>query len=181
MYTPSRGGCVMSFSSVLLTRKSHDNPSIDTLFLRADVCRTAVRKPVGYVKPPSQYTFGYEPSAHSRKVSILCASSRYHADKFLTDGYAFCHAGGTCKPTAGWGSNGADAGHYVQHVSVMQQAASAVKNTFPSSRQLKTSSRSKDMTTSPLMPCTNPHTGTKPMWRQCSFIEWCRHLLHIAE
>ena len=38
--------------------------------------RLAVGTPLG-MKPPSQYTFGYVPSAHSRSVSMRCESSRY--------------------------------------------------------------------------------------------------------
>merc|ERR1712196_726844 len=43
--------------------------SMDTPLLRADVCISAVRKPVGYVKPASQKTLG-GPFSHQ---SVSCA------------------------------------------------------------------------------------------------------------
>jgi hypothetical protein len=39
----------MSFSSTLRTGKSHASVSIETVLLRAVVCMSAVRKPVGYL------------------------------------------------------------------------------------------------------------------------------------
>ena len=41
-------------SSTVITLNSQDSVSTDTLLSRADVCNTAVRKPVGKVKPESQ-------------------------------------------------------------------------------------------------------------------------------
>eukprot|EP00199_Chlamydomonas_sp_CCMP681_P008008 CAMPEP_0119114622 /NCGR_PEP_ID=MMETSP1180-20130426/48048_1 /TAXON_ID=3052 ORGANISM="Chlamydomonas cf sp, Strain CCMP681" /NCGR_SAMPLE_ID=MMETSP1180 /ASSEMBLY_ACC=CAM_ASM_000741 /LENGTH=73 /DNA_ID=CAMNT_0007103251 /DNA_START=650 /DNA_END=871 /DNA_ORIENTATION=+ len=46
-YTPSFGGDKISFSSRLIMENSKDRVSMGTLFLRAVVCNTAVRKPVG--------------------------------------------------------------------------------------------------------------------------------------
>ena len=46
----------MSFSSTLETGKSHMSESIEPLLCRALVCMSAVRKPLGYVKPASQQT-----------------------------------------------------------------------------------------------------------------------------
>ena len=41
-------------SSTVITLNSQDRVSTDTLFNLADVCSTAVKNPVGKVKPDSQ-------------------------------------------------------------------------------------------------------------------------------
>ena len=46
------------FANINLLEKGQHLPNVRTLFFLAAVCRTAVRKPVGKVKPESQNSTG---------------------------------------------------------------------------------------------------------------------------
>lgn len=60
-----------------------------TLFWRAEACSTAVRKPVGKVKPDSQkITGGRARLAHSSNCSTRVAKSRVHEASGFCEGYA---------------------------------------------------------------------------------------------
>lgn len=60
-----------------------------TLFWRAEDCSTAVRKPVGKVKPDSQkITGGRARLAHSSNCSTRIAKSLVHAASGFCEGYA---------------------------------------------------------------------------------------------
>ena len=59
-----------------------------TLYRRADVCKTAVKNPVGNVKPDIQNIFGaWAVSDHLASCSILDIKSLVHAAKGFNDGY----------------------------------------------------------------------------------------------
>lgn len=61
-----------------------------TLFWRAEDCSTAVRKPVGKVKPDSQkITGGRARLAHSSNCSTRRAKSRVHEANGFCEGYAW--------------------------------------------------------------------------------------------
>mmetsp|Transcript_36313 Transcript_36313/g.56742 ORF Transcript_36313/g.56742 Transcript_36313/m.56742 type:complete len:212 (-) Transcript_36313:353-988(-) len=73
---------------------SHDSTSMETLFFRAEVCKTAVRNPVGKVKKPMLYTTGYVPSVQSDSCLILSTKSRDHAAKGFIEGYPLIQLAG---------------------------------------------------------------------------------------
>eukprot|EP00879_Flechtneria_rotunda_P014380 GHRR01015026.1.p1 GENE.GHRR01015026.1~~GHRR01015026.1.p1 ORF type:complete len:136 (+),score=25.92 GHRR01015026.1:1453-1860(+) len=58
-------------------------------------CNTAVRKPVGYVKPPSQYSLGYVPSAHLASCSMRASRSLVQGPRGFRLGYVLSQAEGT--------------------------------------------------------------------------------------
>ena len=81
-------GCwVMLLSSTVDTTNSHDNESTDMLFCRAHVWRTAVRKPVGKVKPDIQNMTGWwAVVAHLANCSTRRTRSRVQLPNGLLEG-----------------------------------------------------------------------------------------------
>lgn len=81
------GCCVMLLSSTVDTTNSQDSESTDTLFCRAHVCSTAVRKPVGKVKPDIQNITGWwAVVAHLANCSTRSTRSRVQLPSGLLDG-----------------------------------------------------------------------------------------------
>lgn len=81
------GCCVMLLSSTVDTTNSHDSESTDTLFCRAHVCSTAVKKPVGKVKPDIQNITGWwAVVAHLANCSTRSTRSRVQLPSGLLDG-----------------------------------------------------------------------------------------------
>lgn len=77
----------MLLSSTVDTTNSHDSESTDTLFCRAHVCKTAVKKPVGNVKPDIQNMTGWwAVVAHLANWSTRNTRSRVQLPNGLLDG-----------------------------------------------------------------------------------------------
>lgn len=75
-----------------VSAESRPRYEILALFLRAELCSTAVRKPVGNVNPLSQKTMGgFVVSAHLENCSTLCMRSRVHTASGFREGYAYKH------------------------------------------------------------------------------------------
>ncbi len=74
-------------SSTVMTLNSHERLSTDTLLSRAEVCSTAVRKPVGNVKPDIQKMVGaWAVVAHFSSCSTRWTRSLVHAANGFRDG-----------------------------------------------------------------------------------------------
>ena len=79
----------MLLSSTVMTLNSQDRLSTETLLRRAEVCSTAVRKPVGNVKPDIQkIDGGWAVVAHFSSCSTRTTRSRVQAASGFRDGYA---------------------------------------------------------------------------------------------
>lgn len=79
----------MLLSSTVETVKSHDKVSTEMLFCLADVCNTAVKNPVGKVKPDIQNMIGWcAVLAHFANWSTRWTKSRVQLANALLDGYA---------------------------------------------------------------------------------------------
>ena len=78
---------------VLRMRTATSVAAEQTVLSLADVCRTAVRNPVGNVKADSQKIIGgWEEAAHFSNCSTRSTRSRVHDASGFIDGYACTHA-----------------------------------------------------------------------------------------
>lgn len=81
------GLSIMEFSSDVRISKSHVRVSIEISAERAEVCKTAVKNPVGNVKADNQNKMGgLTVSAHTLKCSIRRPRSLVHEPRSFNEG-----------------------------------------------------------------------------------------------